>query len=206
MVLDQIGPQEIGGLLHASQHSPRLTARRAGLIVSRVRLTAGLLALLTPLWILVDIWMFSPEVWMALLPMRLITAVAFAAILIAVRRMHTMRDAYVSLAYLMLVPAAFFLFVHFHLAGLHLDAQLAGQWTGYAYLPFIMIAVLAIFPLTMFEATVCALPMLAAQSIPCSPRDRSTVGLLSPPPAARYFWLPRCRWLPGCRNWRSPWS
>lgn len=169
MVLDQIGPQEIGGLLRAGQHSPRLTARRAGLIVSRVRLTAGLLAILTPLWILADIWMFSPEVWMALLPMRLITAVAFAAILIAVRRMHTMRDAYMSLGYLMLVPAAFFLFVHFHLAGLHLDTQLAGQWTGYAYLPFIMIAVLAIFPLTVFEAAVCALPMLAAQSIALFP-------------------------------------
>ncbi|MEQ1773288.1 MAG: GGDEF domain-containing protein [Burkholderiales bacterium] len=177
MVLTEIGPQEIGGLFRAVEHSPQLTVRRAGLIVSRVRLAAGLLAVLTPMWILADIWIFSPEIWMALLPMRLITAFAFASILIAIERMHTLRDAYVSLAYLMLVPAAFFLFVHFHLSGLHVGNQMTGYWAGYAYLPFIMIAVLAIFPLTIFEAAWFAMPMVIAQSIAMFPSGAEHDGI-----------------------------
>jgi len=158
-----IGPSEAGGLLRARAHPGRLTARRAAMIVARARLVAGLFALLTPLWIVLDVWALSPEVWRALAPMRLLTAAAFAAALLLIRRMHTLRDAYRALALLYAIPAAFFLGCYAWALGLE-SGVLDGFLAGYAYLPFVMLAALALFPLTVVEGACFAALMLLVQS------------------------------------------
>ena len=165
MVLTKIGSEEIGWLFGTGGHPVRLTSQRAGMIVSRVRLVAGLFAMLTPLWIFADMLVFPPEVWHVLLPMRLLAAVAFAGILLAVRRMHTLRDAYFSLFYLLAVATAFYLFIRLQLSGLDLGGHPTGFAAGYAYLPFVMVAVQSVLPLTVVENLVLASPMLIAHAL-----------------------------------------
>jgi diguanylate cyclase (GGDEF)-like protein len=77
--------------------------------------------------------------------------------------MDTMRDAYRALSFLLAAPTAFFIFSHHHLAAFQLTGIQAAFATGYAYLPFVMLAGLSIFPLTLIEALAFAAPMIGAQ-------------------------------------------
>jgi diguanylate cyclase (GGDEF)-like protein len=159
--LTEIGADEIGGLFRARGHTTRLTVPRAAMIVARVRIVAGLLAVFTPLWIIIDMWTLPREVWQGMVAMRLLTAVAFAAILVILRGMHTLRDAYRALFFLLSVPAAFFLFCYVHILHFDADGVLDGFSVGYASLPFVMMGGIAIFPLTVIEGVVfCSLILL----------------------------------------------
>ncbi|MBE0626060.1 MAG: GGDEF domain-containing protein [Burkholderiales bacterium] len=156
--LSEIGADEIGGLFRARGHTTRLTVPRAAMIVSRVRIVAGILAVLTPLWIVIDMWTLPRDVWQGMVAVRLLTAVAFSAILVALRGMHTMRDAYRALFFLLAVPAAFFLFCYLYIQHFHPDGIVRGFSAGYASLPFVMMGGIAIFPLTLIEGVIfCSL-------------------------------------------------
>lgn len=107
-VFVEMNDQETRWLLFRHEHIALLEKRRTTLIVSRVRLVAALFALLTPLWILVDIAAFSREVWLPLVVARIAATLAFALITLLTIRMRNMADAYHILAMLFLVPMAFF--------------------------------------------------------------------------------------------------
>jgi diguanylate cyclase (GGDEF)-like protein len=156
--LTEIGAEEISGLFRARAHTTRLTAPRAAMIVSRVRIVAGLLAVLTPLWIVIDMLTLPREVWQGMVAIRLLAAVAFAAILVILRGMHTLRDAYRALFFLLAVPSAFFLFSYLHILHFDADGILDGFSASYASLPFVMMSGIAVFPLTVIEGVVfCSL-------------------------------------------------
>jgi diguanylate cyclase (GGDEF)-like protein len=165
LILVELNGQEIGWLLQPQSHISLLGARRVAMIVSRVRLIAGLFAILTPLWIIIDILTFTPEIWHGLAASRITATVGFTAILLSLRRMESMGDAYRSLSFLLAVPTAFFIFSHQHLAVFQLSGVQAAFATGYAYLPFVMLAGLSIFPLTLTEALAFSAPMLGAQVV-----------------------------------------
>jgi diguanylate cyclase (GGDEF)-like protein len=164
IALSDIGADETDALINARTHSGRLNARRATMIVARARLIAGLFALLTPLWIVVDVWALAPAIWHALVPMRLLTAAAFAAAVALIRDRHTLRDAYRALFFLYAIPAAFFLGCYAWTLGLGSGGVLDGFLAGYAYLPFVMLAALALFPLTLAEGASLAALMLLVDS------------------------------------------
>jgi len=163
LALSDIGAHETGGLIRAHMHTGRLTARRVAIIVARARLVAGLFAVLTPLWIVNDVLALAPSVWHVLVPMRLLTAVAFAAALVLIRGMHTLRDAYKALALLYAIPAIFFVASYSWVLGLESGA-INGFLAGYAYLPMVMLSALALFPLTALEGACFAGLMLLMHS------------------------------------------
>jgi len=161
MLLNALADEDTRGLVSAKSHTARLGARRARVITARVRLVAGVLAVLTPLWIVLDVWTLPPAVWYELAAMRLVTAIAFALVLIAVYRALTLRDAYRALFFLYTVPAAFVLLGYLRASQLDVAGILGGTVAGYAYLPFVMLAALAIFPLTVVESAYLTLLLLA---------------------------------------------
>jgi diguanylate cyclase (GGDEF)-like protein len=169
MLMSSMSPLEISSLFRAKHHSTRLIAQRASMIVSRVRLVAGLFALLTPLWVAVDAATFEPAVWRGLMPIRLLTATAFVAILVIVKNMHTLRDAYRALLFLFAIPAAFFVSSYIYISHSDLDGILDGFASGYAYVPVILLAGLAIFPLTAFEGGAFAFIAFLAQMLALAP-------------------------------------
>ncbi|MDD5248426.1 MAG: GGDEF domain-containing protein [Rhodocyclaceae bacterium] len=184
-ILVEMSDQEIGWLIRARNHISLLERRRTTMIVSRVRLVAGLFALLTPLWIVVDVAAFPRQVWLPLVIARIVATLGFSAIMLAAPRMHSMRDAYRALAMLMGIPTAFFLFSHQHMAQFQLEGIQAAFSTGYAFLPFVMLAGLSIFPLTLLEACAFISPLLLMELVGGIMR----VAVLDWPTFAASFWL-----------------
>jgi len=136
LILVEMSVQEVGWLMRPRGHISLLAKRRTNIIVTRARLTAGLFAALTPLWIVFDIASFPPEIWKGLAIARLAATMGFIGILLMLRRMDTIRDAYLALGLLMAVPMAFFLFTYLYMAQFNLYGLQAALSTGYAFLAF----------------------------------------------------------------------
>ncbi|QLF92871.1 GGDEF domain-containing protein [Pseudomonas sp. ABC1] len=156
---------ELGQLLSPKKHSLILNRRRATLIVNRVRLFAFLFAVLTPLWGLVDLVVFSYPLWMGLATCRIVASLAFVCLLLFYRPRGNMLDAYRSMTLLFAIPTLFYIASHTLLGGQHLTSFSAMVATGYAFLPFVLMAGLAIFPLTLKENLVLASVLLLAQGL-----------------------------------------
>ena len=155
--------QEFGWLLRPREHVTLLALRRTAIIVTRVRLIAGLFAVLTPLWLLVDVSVFPFEIWRGLAAARIAAMLAFAIILVYPRRMVSLADAHQAMWLLLGIPTVFFVFSYQHMAQFNLDGIPAAFKAGYAFLPFVMVAGLSMFPLTVLECLLFATPMLVAQ-------------------------------------------
>jgi len=155
------------------------------MIVSRVRLVAALFAILTPLWIVVDISAFPREVWQPLVIARIAATLAFALITVLAVRMQTIMDAYRVLTMLFAVPTAFFLFSYQHMAQFDLHGIQQAFSTGYAFLPFVMLAGLSIFPLTLQENIAFVTPLFVMQIVAGILR----LPVLDWPTFAASFWL-----------------
>lgn len=184
-LLDEMSSQEIRWLFSARQHMSLLKKRRTTMIVSRVRIIAALFAVLTPLWIVVDIAAFPSEVWVPLVTGRIIATIAFGTITLLAVRMRTITDAYRILAMLFAVPTAFFLFSYQHMAHFQLHGIQQAFSTGYAFLPFVMLAGLSIFPLTLLENLIFISPLLLMQLLAGLMR----LPVLDWPTFAASFWL-----------------
>lgn len=156
---------ELWQLLSPRQHPLLLSQRRATMIVNRVRLFAMLFAVLTPLWGIIDIMVFSSELWIKLAILRLLTSVAFAALLLLYRPTGSLLDAYRAMAILFIIPTLFYIASHSLLSGHQLNNLSAAVATGYAFLPFVLMAGLAIFPLSLAENALLVSVLLVAQGL-----------------------------------------
>jgi len=156
---------ELGWLIWPQQHLTLLTRRRATMIVNRVRLFAFLFAVLTPVWSIVDFMVFERSLWLSLAAMRLGACAAFVTLLLCYRPSGSLPDAYRAMAILFAIPTLFYISSHTLLGTYALTGIPAAIGAGYAFLPFVLLAGLAIFPLTLLESTLIASPILIAQGV-----------------------------------------
>ncbi len=161
----ELNRSELVWLLSPHAHFSLLARRRATMIVNRVRLFAFLFAVLTPLWTLIDYFAFPYPLWFSLAALRLSASFAFALVVIGYRPSGSIPDAYRAMALLFAVPTVFYVASHQLLAGHQLAGMSAAIATGYAFLPFVLLAGLAIFPLTFVENVLIASPILCAQAL-----------------------------------------
>ncbi len=160
----ELKPEEFMKLVIPHRHSMLLTQRRATLIVNRVRLFAFLFAVLTPVWGLIDLMVFTYPLWLGLATFRLLACAAFACLLFY-RPSGNLFDAYRAIALLFAIPTAFYIASHTLLGGYQLTQFSAVVAMGYTFLPFVLMAGLAIFPLTLVENIVMACVLLLAQAL-----------------------------------------
>lgn len=161
----ELNRSEIGWLLSPHQHFPLLEQRRATMIVNRVRLFAFLFAVLTPIWAVVDYFVFPFSLWLSLAALRLSASAAFTLIVLRYRPSGSLANAYQALALLFVVPTLFYVASHQLLSGTELAGLSAAIATGYAFLPFVLLAGLSIFPLSFIESVIIASPILLAQAL-----------------------------------------
>lgn len=184
-VLGALPRGELRNLLLPAGHAPLLARRRAEMIISRVRMVAALFALLTPLWIIVDVLVFAWPVSVMLAVGRLVTSLAFGLLALSFGKSTKMADAYRALAMMFGIPTLFFIYSHPLLSHFHMVGPAAAIAAGYAFLPFVMVAGLSIFPLTAVEATLFALPVLLAEALVALMQ----LGMLSWTSHLGAFWL-----------------
>lgn len=182
---DELSRWELGSLLVPTRHMPLLVRRRATMIVNRVRLFAFLFAVLTPLWGVIDYAVFPASLWVSLGLMRLVASAAFASLLIYYRPSGNLFDAYRAIAILFAIPTVFYVSSHTLLASYQLSELSAAIGAGYAFLPFVLLAGLSIFPLTMVENLLIASPILLAQAL----AGYLSWSTLNWPSFAGSFWL-----------------
>lgn len=176
---------ELGLLVSPHLHMALLARRRATMIVNRVRLFAFLFAVLTPLWSVVDLIVFPFPLWINLAMMRLMAGAAFATLVLNYRPSGELFDAYRAMALLFAIPTVFYIVSFTVLGNYQLTGLPAAIGAGYAYLPFVLLAGLSIFPLTLLESLVIASPILVAQGIAGAMRWPA----LDWPSFAGAFWL-----------------
>lgn len=161
----ELNQAELAWLVSPHFHLTLLSRRRATMIVNRVRLFAFLFAVLTPLWSIIDYLVFPFPLWFALASMRILASVAFALLVLYYRPSGSLTDAYRAMAILFAIPTVFYVATHQLLVNYQLTGMQAAIGAGYAFLPFVLLAGLSIFPLTLLENILFALPMLLAQAV-----------------------------------------
>ncbi|MCW3148313.1 GGDEF domain-containing protein [Stutzerimonas stutzeri] len=181
----ELKTSELPHLLTPIRHPMLLCQRRAMLIVDRVRLFAFLFAVLTPLWSIIDLMVFDTPLWLRLAGFRLMACLAFTWLLLFYRPSGNLLDAYRAIAILFAIPTVFYIASHTLLGTYQLAQFSAVVGAGYAFLPFVLMAGLTIFPLTLIESVVLGLLLLLAQAL----AGYLSWATLNWPSFAGAFWL-----------------
>ncbi|WP_460838360.1 GGDEF domain-containing protein [Noviherbaspirillum agri] len=158
-------PEVFGQLFLPARHAPLLARRRAAMIISRVRMVSALFAVLTPLWIIVDLLVFTWPVTIMLVIGRVVTTFAFGMLALSYRDSTRMSDAYRALGVMFAIPTIFFIYSHPMLSHFNMAGPAAAIAAGYAFLPFVMVAGLSVFPLTAVEGAFFSMPVLMAEAL-----------------------------------------
>lgn len=161
----ELSRQELGWLVSPAGHISLLTLRRAHMIGSRVLLIASLFAVLTPLWIIVDMLTLPWPAWAGMAVGRMFATLGFMGLVIAYDRPDNMGEVHRSLAVLIGIPLLFYILTYFLLHRYPLTAVQAAVMSGYDFLPFVLVAGLAIFPLTFKENAAFVAAVFVVQAV-----------------------------------------
>ncbi len=145
-------------LLVPLRHSPHIRRHAASVIISRIQLVAAIFAVMVPLWSIIDWFVFPWPQWALMTTLRLGSGVVF--LLLAwpwdITKSRLQADA--MLMVMLLIPPVFYLLS----IKVTEDLQVAGVallvTKLYALMPNIVLAGLAIFPLTAFEVAIFSAP------------------------------------------------
>lgn len=135
-------------LVSNEMHSRDFNGSRAEFIFMRVRLLAFVFALLSILWIPIDIFIVPNESLGAILILRIAYSGLFIILGMLTNNAQKLFFAKLRLTVFVLIPCIFYVCSRLVL-GNDVDAQ--GALVGYSFLPYLTVVLLAIFPLTLLE-------------------------------------------------------
>lgn len=149
-------------LIHSTEHPPLLVDQRAQLLLKRVHLLALLFAAFTFFWLLIDVLVFPRNVWLDLTGLRVLVCIAFLILTRYPPHTRTLPQARLTLGLVLLVALVFYLLAQPLVQPLELN--IFGQIIAatYDYIPFVIMACLAMLPLTVLEGLLFSIPILAA--------------------------------------------
>lgn len=137
-------------------HSLDFAYSHAHYLRNRVLAVGVIFLLLTPLWALVDAMMLPRELWGTTLIGRGLLLAGLLGVLLLARasREHIGRIR-LSAGFLLALPAAFYALVL-----ILLPNGDASRLAGYAFIPFLLVAALSVFPFTILESLAAGLALL----------------------------------------------
>lgn len=158
---EDLGLESLFDLIWPLRHTLEVRRARASLILSRVRLVALLFAVLTPGWVVIDLMAFPAELALELIIARLVATLAFAGLVVVCGRCRpSLPHAYAALAGMFLVPTLFYVVSYTIVAGFEITGLAVTVAAGYGFLPYVVVAGLSVFPLTLAESVILTLPVL----------------------------------------------
>ena len=152
-------------LIHAGDHPPYLSRHRADAVVVRVRLVSAAFAAFTLFWIILDRLTLPWPVWAELAGLRLVSAGVFAARAFYAPVKPTLRQAFGQLGVMLANPVLFYIAAQTMFVGLSLSDAAEVNARLYEMLPFIVMAGLSVFPLTVVEGVMFATPILVLTAL-----------------------------------------
>ena len=157
--------QELRWLVSSGPHPSMVARRRAAAIGSRVVLIATLLAVITPMWIVVDMLTLPWPAWWGIGVGRLFATLGFAAVVIACNRPERPVEGHRLLAVLVAIPIVFYIFSYFFLDRYNLVGPAESVIVSFGFIPFVLVAGLAVFPLTVTESAFYVIGIFAVQAV-----------------------------------------
>lgn len=130
-------------------------------IIGRVQLVSFLFAILIPMWSIVDFFAFPWPEWAVLTGMRVGSGLVFLLLAWPWKIEPSPKLAFAMLTIMLFGPPVFYLVSQPLLAGMELNLLGSIATQLYALLPYIVLAGLSVFPLTVAEMLVFGLPFLA---------------------------------------------
>lgn len=140
-------------MIASHNHSRDFNGSRAEYIYLRVRLLSFVFALLAPLWIPIDLVLLSGPSFQQMLLLRLTFSGLFLALGLWTTQPHSLTLARVRVALFIAIPGLFFIGSRIVLGG---EVPDAGILMGYSFLPYLVVSLLALFPLTLIEGVAYA--------------------------------------------------
>lgn len=157
--LTRMGVSSLHDTLTSQRHSKDFTYARADYLRSRVWVIGLIFLALMPLWIGVDIIQLPQSVLDYTLAGRLVMGSALIIMLMLTRRNHTnVLLARISAGVLLGLPAAFYALVL-----LVLPYGSTASLIGYSFIPYMLTAMLGVFPFTLVESAIAGAAMLVLQ-------------------------------------------
>jgi diguanylate cyclase (GGDEF)-like protein len=175
---------QAGKLFSASAHSPYLTRHRMTHIIGRVQLVSVLFAVLVLGWSVVDYFAFQWPTWAILTASRFISAVVFIVLAMPAKLEKKPIIAFTMLSIMLAGPPVFYLLSLPLLNGVEFGPL--GQIVAklYSFLPYVMIAGLSLFPLTVIELIAFGLPALVLTAY-----GAAQIGIFNWPDYIGSIWL-----------------
>ncbi|RRJ85257.1 GGDEF domain-containing protein [Aestuariirhabdus litorea] len=170
----------LADLIAAKNHSDDFNYTRAGYIARRVRVLTFSFALLGILWIPVDLATLSGDYAFSITIARVVLAGALLVIGLSSFKLRSLNQNRVLLGLLLLALGGFYFYAQWVLG----EAGRQGFAMGYSFLPFVYIAALTIFPLSLREGFVAGVLVLVWLVLAHLMR-----GGLMTTPALLDFWL-----------------
>ncbi|MCU7852337.1 MAG: GGDEF domain-containing protein [Candidatus Thiodiazotropha sp. (ex Monitilora ramsayi)] len=165
-------------------HSMPITRHRSAIMQSRVFFFCVVFAVIVPTWSVIDLLFLPNGLWGELLFIRLLSAAAFALIAWQARREPDLKRARLLLAGMLAVTPLFYLVSDHWIHAYELNGTELVVAELYALLPFVMVAGLTLFPLTLVEFLVYAIPMLLVAVLTAYPESNGEI-----PQAVSTIWL-----------------
>ncbi|MDO6564708.1 GGDEF domain-containing protein [Amphritea sp. 1_MG-2023] len=166
------------------QHSMPISRHRAAIIQSRVFFFCAIFAVLVPTWSVIDLLFLPNSLWRDLLFIRALSAAAFALLAWQARQEPSLKRARLLLAGMLCITPLFYLVSDHWLQAYDLTGTEQIIAELYALLPFVMIAGLTLFPLTLTELLLLAAPLLTVVIIASIPQTNSDI-----PQTVATIWL-----------------
>lgn len=145
-------------LLVPIRHSAHIRRHAASVIISRIQLVAAIFAVMVPLWSIIDWFVFPWPEWIMMTTLRLGSGVIFFLLAWPWQMTKTRIQADAMLMAMLLVPPVFYIASIQITAALNVTGAALLVTKLYALMPNIVLAGLAIFPLTAFEVAVFSAP------------------------------------------------
>lgn len=139
---------DFNDVVTSEMHSGDFNGSRAEFIYMRVRLLSFVFALLALLWIPVDIFIVPKDALGSILGLRIAYSGLFLILGMLASGTQKLHYAQLRLIAFVLIPCVFYVSSRLVFGN---DTEMEGALIGYSFLPYVTVALLAIFPLTLVE-------------------------------------------------------
>ncbi|MCW8932788.1 MAG: diguanylate cyclase [Gammaproteobacteria bacterium] len=156
-------PEQWQELYSSNEHSLPIKQHRSELLSRRTKYFSLIFGIIVPAWSIVDYFLLPFDLWYKLALLRIISGFIFFSIAYECNKKELpLEKSRLLMAIMFMIPTVFFLIANPLLNGYHLMGYSGALINLYSLLPFLVIASLSIFTLTIKELVIITIPILFA--------------------------------------------